>query len=301
MVDIFCEIMNHFDMGKESFTGSSMAFRASLRISSFERLRFGGTQKKPHRNFFPKTRAAFTLIELLVVIAIIAILAALLLPSLSAAKQRAYTVECMNNLRQLSIGWLTYANDHNDFIPPNNWNSVAGGSSQSTADSWVTGNALDTNMNTIIEGVQYPYNPNVQSYHCPADVTLNSAKTGLRWRSYSMDNYVGGYVQTEPDGYYVIRLTQMVLPAPSGVFVFADENQDCIDDGLLTMRYAPDSLWVNWPASRHQNGAVFSFGDCHVEHWKWQIGVLVFRGRGVQATAAELPDLRRIQATVPGP
>ena len=233
-------------------------------------------------------------------IAIIAILAGLLLPALSSAKQRAYTVECMNNLRQLQIGWLTYSTDNGDRIPPNNWNGQGGTSAGSTPGSWVTGDALDPDMNTITQGVQYTYNPNVQSYHCPADASLNWAKSGLRYRSYSMDNFVGCSVPVTPDGYYVTGLTQMVLPAPSGIFVFADESQDCIDDGLLTMLPAPDINWINWPSSRHQNGAVFSFGDGHVEHWKWQIGALVFRGRNVPATASEMTDLRRIQAALPG-
>lgn len=249
----------------------------------------------------PKTTRAFTLIELLVVIAIIAILAALLLPSLSAAKQRAYTTQCMSNLHQLAVGWYTYATDFNDYIPPDNWNGQGGYAAASEAGSWVTGDALDTDINEIIVGVQYLYNPNVNAYHCPADYSLNSAGTGLRFRSYSMDGYLGNYEKTEPDGYYVFRLSDMTLPSPGGVFVFADENEQCIDDGILTIRYAPDNTWVNWPASRHQNGCVFSFGDGHVEHWKWLIGDLVFRGRGVQATPQEIPDYRRVQATAPGP
>src|SRR5947207_3399614 len=81
------------------------------------------------------SRCGFTLIELLVVIAIISILAALLTPALVTAKEKARTVSCLSNLRQIGTALTIYAGDHNDLLVPAEYNLKKGSDAQ---DGWPT-------------------------------------------------------------------------------------------------------------------------------------------------------------------
>src|SRR3974390_2192011 len=118
----------------------------------------------------PGRRAGFTLIELLVVIAIIAILAALLLPALAKAKEKAATTYCLNNMKQLQLCWHMYFNDNNDLVPLNGAAPTPGPGGNGLPNSWIQGGAqTDPASPWIANGVLFPYNKSYAIYACPAN------------------------------------------------------------------------------------------------------------------------------------
>jgi prepilin-type N-terminal cleavage/methylation domain-containing protein/prepilin-type processing-associated H-X9-DG protein len=233
--------------------------------------------------------AAFTLIELLVVMAIIAILAALLLPTLATAKSQGEQAKCLSNLKQLQLAWHMYLMDNNDTVPVNG-SDANGIYAAGVAGDWVVGCAkTDTNAANLEQGTLYPYVPNAQVHHCPADrSTVYQHGQLQRFRSYSMSAWLNGMPGSPARG-------AAVRPA-SQVFVFLDEEENSIDDGFFLIFYADDTRWPNMPSSRHDQGANLSFADGHCVRWGWKAPKL-FPANA--SSPGDLADLRRLQAALP--
>lgn len=221
-------------------------------------------------------KRGFTLIELLVVIAIIAILMAILVPTLSKAREQGKRVVCQNNLHQLGIGWQLYADDNNGSIV----NGMAGMDRpgepawiRRTWDDYTQGTYLPAPQQeqAIRTGALFKYCQNIKAYKCP---------TGRRGelQTYGIVDSMNGYAYEPsrglPSSYrdgktklWVKKINEIVSPPAAHRVVFLDEGRTTPDSYAV---YYNQPRWFDPPLVRHGFGTNAVYADQHVDYWKWK-------------------------------
>jgi len=233
----------------------------------------------------------FTLVELLVVIAIIAILAALLLPTLVNAKRLAWRVQCINNQRQLVLAWCLYPPDNHDDLVLNGGDGSSTPSPVEPPHLWVFGGDHgDPQTLTNTSFLLGPKNalfasliPDLSIFKCPADQKtwpLFGSKAMTELRSYSLNCYMGtppvndleplpsDLSLLKPKWRVYMRSTDVELDGPANRFVFMDVNPASI----CTPGFGVDmtaETFIHIPSDLHGSLGVAGFADGHTEAHKW--------------------------------
>ena len=212
---------------------------------------------------------AFTLIELLVVIAIISVLMAILLPSLRLAKDQAYAIRCVSNVKALTLCWLLYKDDFDAKMVGGH----VGGTQDNKLIDWVDtpptspGDPIEIKQAAIKRGLLWPYIKELDVYRCPADLRITRHNQDA-FRSYSISGPMFGEERfTTWTGRALWTYVEINAPALKYVFV---EEIDPRGHNMGSWVMHPDgNNWIDPLAIWHNKRSTFSYADGSAEKHRW--------------------------------
>ena len=257
-----------------------------------------------HNRRFSTFRRAFTLIELLVVIAIIAILAAMLLPALAAAKKKAFQTQCLNNLRQVGLGFVIYVTDNNDVYP----GAASGSTYGPFLEDWIYWRVTPPTVNGVVMTLEKSpiltclgrtaastNSPNV--FRCPMDRddtdrngALGAGSEGSPYNysyeatSYNINagaNYGLTTILSGTTSYYfkstgVKNPTGKIMIAEGVARMLPNDSPPGNTKIVQTGRWQPFGTSLtslnNYLTLRHNGKANVTFADGHAQNVPWQFG-----------------------------
>ncbi|MFQ6035047.1 MAG: prepilin-type N-terminal cleavage/methylation domain-containing protein [Sedimentisphaerales bacterium] len=257
-------------------------------------------------------RRGFTLIELLVVIAIVAILMAIIMPTLNRAREQGKRAACLSNLKQLQLAWSVYADDNDEKIV--NGEAYNGGDGQAPVptggrhkgERWWTGDdvgdfwtginlPLNLQLEAIRAGALFPYCKNEKLYRCPTGVrgemrtySIVDSINGLR-RSGTYKGNVG--VRVGQTVLWIKKRTEIRVPGPAYRIVFLDEGR--ITPDSYATHYVNERWW-DPPFVRHGDGTNVSFVDGHADYWKYRGQKTIETGKLAAVPGRTASDLHQM-------
>jgi len=235
------------------------------------------------RSFRSRTRIglAFTLIELLVVIAIIAILAALLLPALSTAKGKAHRVQCISNLKQVSLAGQLYTDDNDGRFAANGF-SVA--PVPNVNPMWVMGTEhifpADFGKTNFLLDPQYAlfasYIRTPTIYRCPADRTTVSIGGQVipRVRTYSLNCYFAWQVglgnPINPAYYEFNQISDLAAVNTAETYTFVDTAPLNVCFSAFTIYLGSPTYFWHRPSVEHNLSGALAYAEGHADARRWR-------------------------------
>lgn len=240
----------------------------------------GGASKRCSVTAQGYLSSAFTLVEVLVVVSVLALLAALVLPSMGKSMTRVKQTACLSNHKTLAQVWQMYAADNRDFIPPT-------GDGLGTTNVWIAGNMADPEerrdfvvLSDESQSLIAHYVKTPSVFKCPADRSGNIRSYSVNYRMNPVRT-VGPvrWIAGKHSEYLTFRKVDE-LSAPALRFVTLDERADSINDAFYVVDSSntgdPDGAgterpcyMIDFPGAYHAGNGLLSFADGHVQSHKW--------------------------------